>query len=1386
MHTARAPWTQQIAFEFLTAEMAVRQLSPSGATSGGLLIGVAEPQPGGPAEASLCWPGQVPGRWLWRCDGAIAHSTAFEQQSALWRFSAGDTVGFAITSTSVSFLRNGQRVHTVPRSARGDADFSSRGVASSPVLFAGLSCDAVLQLCEGTQYLHLCDELGAWRALGGAELASSSSTTGTGSQLASSAGRRASTSEERKRLFRRAVRAVIWLLSLIRQTFKGPPAWGRLLGPESGNSDAAGKDEAGQASDIWVETTFVGSVPCFSKGRMLIDEVGGEDLVKQLIASYCSTQGRIEDAAASETCDVQEVIVNELAPLSSDFFITARVSARIIGGSGEKFRQASLERDGDCWKVCELLGEGSGKRGFCHGLQRLPAGAEVVAQQVEDGWLQVAGPTTQSRPLWYPITEAAETHFVRKQDLTTQDRPIFSMAATRSVASTAPPQLDCEILPIGREPYTIEASIRVPKADSSREMCIVAWGDEHDHATHGLALYDMLTTASGSIKGTRKLCDGEWHHVACTFDGEHRRLWADHELVGQDTPEKLSRTSTFSKGTFRLGEQEGSKLPFLGEIKRLRIWKVALTPAAQKAYAAVVEVQVRQQIVEDAVTAVFRGVDHRGEGKLEAEDLAAAFGAPSTRFFQRLDTGSKGFVSCDDWVCFCRRLKEANGEQDLIRFLQACARNLGQSWRPLRVQDEWEHPQELVAELALVSASWGWRVEAKPVSLTDAMLERIEDEGLERFRRQVRAAHALLGQSADEAIVELADRVALQQGNHDDCWTKMLAATEWSQAQPKWMEQAVDHTKLEDLSTAAKLQEVLAWAFATGRPLNDALWLPAGVSLGAIVASNLQFEELRSSAERAGGTAEVCAELASELLAVASAQVSSAATDEVSEQQLGSPSSKQVGSPSAKSASSPGPLQSAVDTMFCEIVTHMLFFRFLVLMELNWSVHRDFLPLIDLAAPADSAYGRLLAQVKPRLLGHLKFAQFQHVLQSTKYEGSTPSIILNRKAALTLRERGRVDWEFRRSLTGQFMSEIRKQTGGPKLFRRPWQSRCMKVQFKGEGGEDAGGLYREALDAVAQELHSKVVPLFVPCPNAVAEIGDNRDAWVLNPRATTPECGRALEFVGQLLGMALRTGDLLPLTLAPFTWKGIVGDERKREDVRSIDVFAEKHLVILGSEERPDESALEVMGGLQFSYPDVTGEEIELIEGGRDISVSPENAPEFARLLLHNRLCFDRFQLQALRRGLATVVPIQLIRLWSWRDLQERVCGAPEVDLENLKRHATYKNCTSTNVHVGYMWESLESFTQKQRRSFLRFVWGRSSLPTVEKWERNFTVQLLTSTDDSRLPCSHTCFFTLDLPTFSSAEVCRAKLLYCVTNCLAIDADGAAARSLNWDEDDDD
>ncbi|CAE7292661.1 Herc2, partial [Symbiodinium pilosum] len=222
----------------------------------------------------------------------------------------------------------------------------------------------------------------------------------------------------------------------------------------------------------------------------------------------------------------------------------------------------------------------------------------------------------------------------------------------------------------------------------------------------------------------------------------------------------------------------------------------------------------------------------------------------------------------------------------------------------------------------------------------------------------------------------------------------------------------------------------------------------------------------------------------------------------------------------------------------------------------------------------------------------------------------------------------------------------------------------------------------------------------------------------------------------------------------------IAEDERTLEDLRGIDVFAARQV-----------EGFDAQGGDED-----------------DESLSDEqNADDDATLsraerLLRRRLSFDSLQLAALRRGLASVVPIHLLRLWRWQDLRRRVCGNVMVDLECLKQHTVYKNCADTDTPIVFLWQVLEGFSQQQRRSFLRFVWGRSSLPG-EFWERNFTVQLLSGSNDSRLPSSHTCFFTLDLPAYSSVEICRERLMYCMSHCVTIDTDGAAARSMNWDED---
>lgn len=63
----------------------------------------------------------------------------------------------------------------------------------------------------------------------------------------------------------------------------------------------------------------------------------------------------------------------------------------------------------------------------------------------------------------------------------------------------------------------------------------------------------------------------------------------------------------------------------------------------------------------------------------------------------------------------------------------------------------------------------------------------------------------------------------------------------------------------------------------------------------------------------------------------------------------------------------------------------------------------------------------------------------------------------------------------------------------------------------------------------------------------------------------------------------------------------------------------------------------------------------------------------------------------------------------TYRRLEHRVCGEREIDLEFLRQHTA---CESEALKER-LFEVLQSFTNDQLQRFLRFVSGRSRLPTT-------------------------------------------------------------------------
>lgn len=95
-----------------------------------------------------------------------------------------------------------------------------------------------------------------------------------------------------------------------------------------------------------------------------------------------------------------------------------------------------------------------------------------------------------------------------------------------------------------------------------------------------------------------------------------------------------------------------------------------------------------------------------------------------------------------------------------------------------------------------------------------------------------------------------------------------------------------------------------------------------------------------------------------------------------------------------------------------------------------------------------------------------------------------------------------------------------------------------------------------------------------------------------------------------------------------------------------------------------------------------------------------------------SKLTLCHVQVAAVREGMSTIIPVPLLSLLTPQQLEQLVCGLPEVSVEMLKKLVRYRDITEGHQLVGWLWQSLEEFTNEERVLFLRFVSGRSRLPS--------------------------------------------------------------------------
>ncbi len=340
------------------------------------------------------------------------------------------------------------------------------------------------------------------------------------------------------------------------------------------------------------------------------------------------------------------------------------------------------------------------------------------------------------------------------------------------------------------------------------------------------------------------------------------------------------------------------------------------------------------------------------------------------------------------------------------------------------------------------------------------------------------------------------------------------------------------------------------------------------------------------------------------------------------------------------------------------------------------------------------------------------------------------------------------------------------------LCRRALVGRSLNASFEGEDGL-GDGVNREAMqiliDTLARGAPNKPGEA-VLC--ALSSENANASAFLtLRPDAPLA----AAVFFGKVIGLIISSNVTVVLPLAPWLWSALLGRRGTLSQLSAVDEEFGRTLMTLHTHPLSHEKNKWVeMSGLNFSrtvrLPSGEMAEYELVSGGRQIAVTDHNRKHFVQSYAWNSMEMVHGEsievvAQAARKGLCDVIPAELLSSLSPVDLERLVCGLPKISVEAWKKATIYEPKVTTpeeERRVEWFWEAITQFSSADQALLLHFWAAYTHLPHSGFEGLNFKVRFDEKLSTDHLPMAQTCFLTLKLPKYASAEQTAARLLHAV------------------------
>ena len=306
-----------------------------------------------------------------------------------------------------------------------------------------------------------------------------------------------------------------------------------------------------------------------------------------------------------------------------------------------------------------------------------------------------------------------------------------------------------------------------------------------------------------------------------------------------------------------------------------------------------------------------------------------------------------------------------------------------------------------------------------------------------------------------------------------------------------------------------------------------------------------------------------------------------------------------------------------------------------------------------------------------------------------------------------------------------------------------------------EQGIDAGGLFKEFLVELSKIIFDANYGLF--------KITDDQTLY------PNPESGHFLGpdhiplfyFVGLVVGRAIYDNILIETQFSQFFLRKILGKINYLNDLQSLDKEMYNNLKFLKTFEGDVADLC-----LTFSIIGSDNKEVELVPGGKSLTVTNANKFKYIYLMANHKLHTEiKTQAKAFMSGLSVFLKPEWLQIFSEEELQTVISGSKRnFDIVDLKKHTQYKGYTSFDSTIRDFWKIFEEFTEQEKILLLKFVTSCSRPPLLGFSQLNppFTIQYVDNPDGEKLPTASTCFNILKLPKYNDRKKMKEKLLLAI------------------------